>query len=168
MLATTGIVLSIFVWKLFPECFVEGTGLTPFKKYSEYIICMILAVSIWLLNKNRKRFDPGIYKVLFGSLVCTIISELAFYVSNYGASNLVGHYFKLFSFYLIYKAIIETGIRQPYGLIFKELNTTNKNLSNEIHARIKIEKYIHDHSEAKFSHGICPECIKKFYPDQLT
>lgn len=29
----------------------------------------------------------------------------------------------------------------------------------------KIEKYIHEHSEASFSHGICPDCIKKYYPE---
>jgi two-component system, OmpR family, response regulator VanR len=29
----------------------------------------------------------------------------------------------------------------------------------------QIEAYISDHSEAKFSHGICPECVKKLYPD---
>ena len=29
----------------------------------------------------------------------------------------------------------------------------------------KIEAYIHDRSEAEFSHGICPECAKKHYPD---
>jgi len=28
-----------------------------------------------------------------------------------------------------------------------------------------LEKYISEHSEAKFSHGICPECLKKNYPD---
>jgi PAS domain S-box-containing protein len=29
----------------------------------------------------------------------------------------------------------------------------------------QIEAYIRDHSEATFSHGICPECAKKLYPD---
>lgn len=28
----------------------------------------------------------------------------------------------------------------------------------------RLEKYIGDHSEAEFSHGICPECAKKHYP----
>jgi PAS domain S-box-containing protein len=28
----------------------------------------------------------------------------------------------------------------------------------------QIESYIRDHSEAEFSHGICPECMKKLYP----
>lgn len=29
----------------------------------------------------------------------------------------------------------------------------------------QIEGYIRDHSEADFSHGICPECAKKLYPE---
>jgi PAS domain S-box-containing protein len=29
----------------------------------------------------------------------------------------------------------------------------------------QIESYISEHSEAEFSHGICPECAKKLYPD---
>ncbi len=29
----------------------------------------------------------------------------------------------------------------------------------------KIETYIQKHSEAKFSHGLCPECFKKHYPE---
>jgi len=28
-----------------------------------------------------------------------------------------------------------------------------------------LEKYISEHSEAKFSHGICPDCLKKNYPN---
>ncbi len=29
----------------------------------------------------------------------------------------------------------------------------------------QIEAYISEHSEAEFSHGICPECAEKLYPD---
>jgi len=28
-----------------------------------------------------------------------------------------------------------------------------------------VERYIQDHSEASFSHGICPECVHKLYPE---
>ena len=32
-----------------------------------------------------------------------------------------------------------------------------------------LELYIRDHSEADFSHGLCPECVKRLYPvDILT
>jgi len=29
----------------------------------------------------------------------------------------------------------------------------------------RIEKYISEHSESSFSHGICPECAEKLYPE---
>ena len=29
----------------------------------------------------------------------------------------------------------------------------------------QIEAYISEHSQADFSHGICPDCLKKLYPD---
>jgi GAF domain-containing protein len=29
----------------------------------------------------------------------------------------------------------------------------------------QIESYIRDHTEAEFTHGICPECMKKLYPE---
>ena len=29
----------------------------------------------------------------------------------------------------------------------------------------QLEKYIQDHSEAEFSHSICPDCAKKLYPE---
>ncbi|SPQ01535.1 hypothetical protein NBG4_60011 [Candidatus Sulfobium mesophilum] len=29
----------------------------------------------------------------------------------------------------------------------------------------QVEAYIRDHSEAEFSHSICPDCAKKLYPD---
>jgi hypothetical protein len=176
---TTLIVLSVFVWKFFPVCFVEGVGLTPFKKISEYIICSILLAGIFILNKNKNKFEPKIYRNVLLSIICTIISELAFtfYINNYGFSNLVGHYFKIFSFYLIYRAIIETGIRQPYELIFKELDASNKNLQNEINARIKVEEereriilqLQHALSEVKTLSGLLPICshCKKIRDDKV-
>lgn len=29
----------------------------------------------------------------------------------------------------------------------------------------QLEAYVHEHSGVEFSHGICPECAKKYYPD---
>nr|WP_320011203.1 MASE3 domain-containing protein [uncultured Desulfobulbus sp.] len=142
LVLTALLVASIFSWKLFPVCFIEGQGLTPFKKFSEYIICIILAASLYLLQSHRANFELKIFKILFASIVCTIISELAFtfYINNYGLSNLIGHYFKIFSFLLLYVAIIKTGIEQPYELIFRELTETNQNLEAEISWRKRMQK----------------------------
>ena len=29
-----------------------------------------------------------------------------------------------------------------------------------------IEAYVQDHSEAKFSHALCPDCIQRLYPEE--
>lgn len=28
-----------------------------------------------------------------------------------------------------------------------------------------VEKYVHEHSEAEFTHSMCPDCFRKFYPE---
>jgi ketosteroid isomerase-like protein len=30
----------------------------------------------------------------------------------------------------------------------------------------QVETYIHDHTEAEFSHGLCPDCIPRFFPEK--
>lgn len=139
---TALLIAAIFYWRIFPVCFVEGSGLTPFKKNSEYLICAILLACLYLLIRNRERFEKRVFPLLMLSICCTIISELAFtfYLSNYGFPNLVGHYFKIFSFLYIYEAVIVTGIEHPYNLIFRELNSVNKNLLTEIEVRKKTEQ----------------------------
>ncbi len=120
----TGMLLaSIFVWRIFPVCFIANQGQTEFKIISEYIICLILVAGILLLWKNRRNFDEKIYTLLIASMIFTILQELSFtlYTDNYGILNMVGHYFKILSFYLIYRAIVKTGIEEPYDLIFREL-----------------------------------------------
>src|SRR4030043_1275680 len=47
--AVSFLFMSIFYWEVFPVCFIERKGLTPFKKISEYIISLILLGSITLL-----------------------------------------------------------------------------------------------------------------------
>jgi hypothetical protein len=29
----------------------------------------------------------------------------------------------------------------------------------------EVDSYIRKHTEAKFSHGLCPDCLRKYYPD---
>ena len=40
-----------------------------------------------------------------------------------------------------------------------------KNIKDDTGYWTRIEAYIHDHSEAEFSHGLCPDCAKKLYPE---
>lgn len=117
------ILASVFYWRIFPACFIEGQGLTDFKKISEYLIILVLMGSVALLVRKRNHFEPGIFKLLVASISMTIAAEACFtvYASAYGSANLFGHFFKILSYYLIYKALIETGLVRPYTLLFRNL-----------------------------------------------
>jgi len=121
---------SIFYWHVFPDCYIEGVGLTPFKRTSEYIISLILLASIGHLLQHRTQFDPGVLRLLILSIALTIGAELTFtfYVSVYGLSNLVGHILKITSFYFIYRAIIATALVKPYRVLFRNLKQSEEDL----------------------------------------
>ncbi len=40
-----------------------------------------------------------------------------------------------------------------------------KKIRNDEGAWTRIEEYIGKHSDVQFSHGICPECLSRFYPE---
>ncbi|HIJ78749.1 MAG: response regulator [Desulfobulbaceae bacterium] len=140
-LITATLIFIIFATNLFPTCFVMGIGLTPFKKISEYLICLILSVAVAVLYKHKNMVTTGIFRLLASSIILTIFSELffTFYISLYGISNQIGHYFKIISFYLIYRAIVATGLTRPYDLLFRNLKQNEKNLERiclELESRV--------------------------------
>ena len=124
----TLLILCIFYWRIFPVCFVEGVGLTPFKKISEYVISFILLSAVALLFTHRAQFDDNVLGWIISSIGFTVLSELALttYKDAYGLTNLLGHFFKILSFWCIYKALIETGLKKPYALFFKELKQSEE------------------------------------------
>lgn len=132
--ATTLILWSIFGSDVFPACLMPvGEGqfqLTAFKIVSEYVICTILFGSLLLLYRHRAHFDPAILRWVVLAIAAGIASELCFtlYTHPYAAINFSGHLLMLLSYYFFYKAIVETGIRKPYELLFHNLAASEKNL----------------------------------------
>jgi PAS domain S-box-containing protein len=126
---TSIILISIFLW-FFPDCYIDGFGLTGFKIVSEYLISGILVLSLMFLFRKRANFDRGVLTLIMLSIIATIVSELAFtfYVGVYDFFNLIGHFLKIIAFYLVYKAVIETGLSKPYGLLFRNLKQQEESL----------------------------------------
>jgi PAS domain S-box-containing protein len=130
----------------FPDCFIEEKGLTSFKVNSEYLITAFLFASMYLLYRKREHFNQRVFHLTISSIIFTALSEISFitYVSMYGFANMLGHYFKLAAFYLIYRAILVTGIREPFELIFRELNEAKDKLQN---IRNNLEEEVRERTE---------------------
>jgi PAS domain S-box-containing protein len=143
-LATVLFLLAVF-GGVFPSCFIEGTGLTTFKVVSEYAICIILVGALTLLLVNRGEFHPKVFTLLAWSIILTIAQEIFFtlYSDVFGLRNLFGHFLKILSFYLIYKAVIQTGLMRPYDVLFRNLTLREEaiqDLNFELRTRIQETK----------------------------
>ncbi len=211
LIITAALVHSIFVSGAFPVCYIAGSGQTGFKIVSEYVIILILVISLAVLYTRRSLINRRVLMYIILSVSLTILSEFAFtqYVSNYGVFNVIGHFFKLLSFFFIYKSIIETAITKPFNLIFREVDELNTRLNRELELKTKkeeennrlirdlqealsevktlgdllpvcmhcknvrddkgywsrIEEYLSSKTGTSISHGICPDCVEKYYPE---
>ncbi|MFX0063499.1 MAG: MASE3 domain-containing protein [Candidatus Hermodarchaeota archaeon] len=140
------LVTSIFL-RIFPDCYVENIGLTPFKIVSEYIIILILIGAIILLHRKKIEFDQAVFQLVVISIVVSIGAELAFtsYLGVYDFSNLLGHYLKFISFFLVYKAMIVPSLDRPYDTLFRNLKKSERNLQRErdalVRSNTKIEEF---------------------------
>ncbi len=130
------LILAIFVWHVFPAAYVPGVGLTLFKKVSEYLVAAVFVAAIALLLHERQQFDERVLRLVVISLTLTIAAEIAFtsYVSVYGEANLIGHLLRFAAFYMLYKAIIETGLVRPYAILLRDLKRSEEQLREHAEA----------------------------------
>ncbi len=114
----------------FPSCFIEGIGLTSFKKTAEVAIIIILAGAAIHLTGLKEKIDRSFYTNFMFAIFLSILSEAAFtgYVDFTDLINWVGHYLKFFAFFLLYAAIVQNGLRHPVEVLTYDSFTKAKEL----------------------------------------
>lgn len=132
MTVVTGASLAAIFGGVFPTGFVEGVGLTPFQVYSEYLVILIFIAALVVLLRYRNEFEQGVWQLLAAAYVFSIGEELVFTLSTGVYSNLVGLLFEIVTYYLVYKAIIETGLSRPYDLLFRGLQQREESLETAL------------------------------------
>lgn len=183
------LVYIVFLNKYFPVCYIEGNGLTTFKKNSEYFICIILIVSAIVIWKQRSYFNKDILRLILVSVVLQIISEIFFtaYISIYNFSMFFGHYVKILSIVFFCKAVIEAALACPSKGLYNalqnrecelqertseleqaifELHKINMQLEGEITERKQVEANMtylsyHDQLTGLFNRRFFEEHLKK-------
>ncbi len=136
------LILSIFPFDIFPDCFREGSGLTPFKVASEYLISVLFAAAAVLFWRRRSLLQQRVVKLLIAALGAKILAEMSFtlYVDVYGLSNFSGHILKVISVYFVYRALVEESLRRPYASLFQDLTRSETELRGRLEESRLAEK----------------------------
>jgi diguanylate cyclase (GGDEF)-like protein/PAS domain S-box-containing protein len=100
----------------FPDTFIPGRGLTQFKKYFEYVLMAINALTAVILFRKMSRPQPYKIVMLFGAVCTLAMSEFYFtiYTTMLGSYNVLGHLYKVIAYLFIYRALVVEVIEEPY------------------------------------------------------
>lgn len=117
--AITSVGLYLVFTQVIPVMYIDGVGLTSTKVYSEYIIITMIAAGIVYLWRKREYVDRRVMLLMVLSMLLTICAEAAFtlYISVEGLANFLGHIFKLLSFWLVFYAVVNTTLKEPFALL---------------------------------------------------
>jgi PAS domain S-box-containing protein len=130
----TSIGLILIFQNRFPVCYIENQGLTTFKIVSEYLIIFVVFLSYFILRQLKEHFSEKTFHYMKLALIAIAATEFMFtlYGDVFDIYNQLGHIFKIYAFYFIYKAIVETGLREPQKIIFREMEKRQENLESEV------------------------------------
>jgi PAS domain S-box-containing protein len=128
--ATFSLLSCILAGNLFPDFLRHGTEATWTKFAATAAVAAAQGAAVVLLFRKRVRFDGAVLRLLAWSILFSIAAELAggIYKDGIVYNNLLGHYLKIVSFYLAYKAVIATGLRKPYDLLFLTLRRSEEEI----------------------------------------
>lgn len=133
--AFAGLLLgSIFVYPVFPDCFIEGVGLTPFKVVSEYVIVAAFVAGYVGLRLNASRGPTRMRQLIGTAVLYDALGDLTFtlYTDVFGTLNFLGHAFVTVSDVLVYTTFVHSGIRRPQELVFWTIERDRQALKQEV------------------------------------
>jgi diguanylate cyclase (GGDEF)-like protein len=119
---TLGITASILA-RIFPVCFIEGVGLTPFKKISEFVIIILGILTLFRLKKFKVHLALVYVQVIGWAVVFGTAAEIVFtiYSTVYDIFNGMGHILYVFSSGLVGMFVVKEGLDKPYNIMFRSL-----------------------------------------------
>lgn len=125
--------LFTIFYGVFPDCFVEGFGLTTFKVVMEYVIIAMaftLMLRVLYLKRKVSRQKPCFCNQIFFSMLLTALGEFSFtlYTDVYGFFNFLGHVFRFYSYYVLLQGLIVQSLIDPMNTLLQEIKLQKEEL----------------------------------------
>lgn len=141
--AFTFIVVTYYAG-LLPVTFSPEVGLTHFKRTSEFVIIFVLILALIAYWFRIPKFGWDHTKYYIYAFVFCIFSELVFavYTTVFDIYNVLGHIYKIVSFFLIYRGVFISSINSPY----RKILDTNEKLSKSLGEKENLIREIYHRS----------------------
>ena len=107
----------VFAWpQTLPDLVIEGQSLTLMKRVSEYVIAALFLLASALFARRLPKPQPFDVASLLCAAVLMAIGEVTFtlYTRLTDLAMVIGHLYKVFGFWMIYRTIVSDSIRAPY------------------------------------------------------
>ena len=120
-----GIILTSLIFlRIFPDCYIVGSGLTNFKIYSEYLTILLYMFMIFILIKRGKKLKNDYFNDIIHMMIFFIIASFMFtqYGQAFVIQNFLGHMFRAIGLIILYNAVYVHSITKPLDTLFKKVN----------------------------------------------
>lgn len=122
-----------FYLDMFPFRFADGFTPTQFVNSNEMVIALIYSIVLISVIAGGRNAHRGAYYFLFAALAAKMTAQFIFWffksVDSY--INTTAYVLNVFSFSFAYKAIVDKKVKEPFILLFRDLNSMNKELENK-------------------------------------
>ncbi len=121
-----------------------------------------IAVVLWSFSSPNKKFT------LLMSIICSLLAIAGFFFSPPGGElreAIINRGLTLFAIWIVHFLVSqkrELDRKLLHGLL--PICASCKKIRDDKGYWNQVEAFIKEHSEATFSHSVCPECAKKLYP----
>ena len=121
--AVTAVSVATIYGGAIPDRF-DSVELTPWIINANIVaVCVLGMAAFGMLHRAREHFDDEVFLQLSLSILFAVASGFTDGLGMKGFDGLflLADIFKALSYYLVYKAVIETGLLRPYDLLFRNL-----------------------------------------------
>lgn len=164
--------LALIFLNWFPDMFTPGKGLSSIKIASEYVIISILAIAALSLLKQHKSIERSTLRLLLVSIALTIIAELTFtlYQGLDDTPIIIGHFLKLFSFWAIYCALVESALTRPFHSLYQVVHAYDsmEDITVIIDQQGVIQHVNNAVIERHGNHVVGTHCHEALHPDSIS
>lgn len=142
------LVSSVF-FGIFPDCYIEGRGLTIFKIFMEYLSILFFVISGLLVYSKLTSYKKQFYIDYAFVLLLLLVSGLLYtnYVGVFEFSNALGHIFRVVALYILVLSVTNLYIKVPIEDSFHDMSTQIQNLKSsyqEVEKNAEIFKALYD------------------------